>query len=110
MNSNFPSPTTAIPRLVRGTHTRLARIVFMGGPDEPGHDGAKKALLVLCLLLAACSQAPGLERLAAGETGRVVQVRTRAAPSRSSWASSQGPPTIRTWASALPYLLRRAPP
>jgi endonuclease YncB( thermonuclease family) len=30
----------------------------------------------MALLLAACGQAPGLERLAAGESGRVVQVRS----------------------------------
>ena len=32
--------------------------------------------LVMTLALTACGQAPGLERLAAGETGRVAQVRS----------------------------------
>jgi micrococcal nuclease len=34
------------------------------------------ALLVIALLLAACSRAPGLERLATGESGRAVEIRS----------------------------------
>ncbi len=37
---------------------------------------SRPAVLTLLLLLAACSRAPGLERLAAGEQGRVTEVRS----------------------------------
>ena len=36
----IPISTTVIPRLVRGIHAHLARVVFMGGRDEPGDESS----------------------------------------------------------------------
>jgi endonuclease YncB( thermonuclease family) len=67
--------------LVPRTHARLALPEFMGRRNKSDDDGGGRAavagpLALLVLLLAACSQAPGLERLAAGESGRVAEVRS----------------------------------